>query len=281
MRLVKYWSHARFWSIITCSWLLIFLIFGTALLHAKDSLTIPCFSGYTLKIPLSHSLPSFWNPEWVNLLQISNLSTPKCVTPALSTRGRAKLKDMLICSRGRRQKFCRIHFVQYRKLFCDELHFEFDQLCYQPAVIRELENSRAGVWTSWLSLVLEHKRNLCLYCRELYELLKWQTWKLLKICITANCKIRKSMFWKLPLSLESNLTQQPGCIRIIQLNQEVPLCVRSCFAFASGQLHTHLPGVMTRLSSAAPALLLCTLAVLFRTSLSVGHVPMLLWSSQR
>ncbi|XP_057271745.1 V-type proton ATPase subunit S1-like [Pezoporus wallicus] len=89
------------------------------------------------------------------------------------------------------------------------------------------------------------------------------------------------MFWKLPLSLESNLTQQPGCIRIMQLNQEVPLCIHSCFAFAAGQLRTHLPGVMTRLYSAAPAPLLCTLAVLFRTSLSVGHVPMLLWSSQR
>ncbi|KAM4670540.1 V-type proton ATPase subunit S1 [Amazona ochrocephala] len=38
---------------------------------------------------------------------------------------------------------------------------------------------------------------------------------------------------------------------------------------------------MTCLYSAAPAPLLCTLAVLFQTSLSVGHVPMLLWSSQR
>ncbi|XP_065519661.1 V-type proton ATPase subunit S1 isoform X2 [Lathamus discolor] len=67
----------------------------------------------------------------------------------------------------------------------------------------------------------------------------------------------------------------------MQLNQEVPLRIHSCFAFAAGQLRTHLPGVMTRLYSAAPAPLLCTLAVLFRTSMSVGHVPMLLWSSQR
>ncbi|KAM9582655.1 V-type proton ATPase subunit S1 [Guaruba guarouba] len=67
----------------------------------------------------------------------------------------------------------------------------------------------------------------------------------------------------------------------MQLNQEVPLYIRSCFAFAAGQLHIRLPGVMTRLYSAAAAALLYTLAVLFRTSLSVGHVPMLLWSSQR
>ncbi|KAM6302033.1 V-type proton ATPase subunit S1 [Podargus strigoides] len=38
---------------------------------------------------------------------------------------------------------------------------------------------------------------------------------------------------------------------------------------------------MTRLYSAAPALLLCTLTVLFKMSLSVDHVPMLLWSTQR
>ncbi|KAM9293112.1 V-type proton ATPase subunit S1 [Morus bassanus] len=38
---------------------------------------------------------------------------------------------------------------------------------------------------------------------------------------------------------------------------------------------------MTQLCSAAPALLLCTLAVLFKMSLSVDHVPMLLWSTQR
>ncbi|XP_068257545.1 V-type proton ATPase subunit S1 [Nyctibius grandis] len=38
---------------------------------------------------------------------------------------------------------------------------------------------------------------------------------------------------------------------------------------------------MTQLFSAAPAPLLCTLAVLFKTSLSVHHVPMLLWSTQR
>ncbi|XP_009881969.1 PREDICTED: V-type proton ATPase subunit S1 [Charadrius vociferus] len=38
---------------------------------------------------------------------------------------------------------------------------------------------------------------------------------------------------------------------------------------------------MRQLRSAAPAPLLCTLAVLFRTSLSVDHVPMLLWSTQR
>ncbi|XP_075579270.1 V-type proton ATPase subunit S1 [Pelecanus crispus] len=36
-----------------------------------------------------------------------------------------------------------------------------------------------------------------------------------------------------------------------------------------------------QLYSAAPAPLLCTLAVLFKASLSVGHVPMLLWSTQR
>ncbi|XP_010181148.1 PREDICTED: V-type proton ATPase subunit S1-like [Mesitornis unicolor] len=38
---------------------------------------------------------------------------------------------------------------------------------------------------------------------------------------------------------------------------------------------------MTRLRSAAPAPLLCTLAVLFQTPLAVHHVPMLLWSTQR
>ncbi|XP_031961166.1 V-type proton ATPase subunit S1-like [Corvus moneduloides] len=38
---------------------------------------------------------------------------------------------------------------------------------------------------------------------------------------------------------------------------------------------------MTRLCPAAPARLLCTLAVLLRTSLAVDHVPMLLWSTQR
>ncbi|KAM6320885.1 V-type proton ATPase subunit S1 [Aegotheles albertisi] len=38
---------------------------------------------------------------------------------------------------------------------------------------------------------------------------------------------------------------------------------------------------MTQLCSAAPVPLLCTLAVLFKVSLSVGHVPMLLWSTQR
>ncbi|KAM9246474.1 V-type proton ATPase subunit S1-like [Leptosomus discolor] len=38
---------------------------------------------------------------------------------------------------------------------------------------------------------------------------------------------------------------------------------------------------MTQLCSAAPAPLLCTLAVLFKMSLSVEHVPMLLWSTQR
>ncbi|XP_009330545.1 PREDICTED: V-type proton ATPase subunit S1 [Pygoscelis adeliae] len=38
---------------------------------------------------------------------------------------------------------------------------------------------------------------------------------------------------------------------------------------------------MTRLCSAARAPLLCTLAVLFKMSLSVDHVPMLLWSTQR
>ncbi|XP_064302467.1 V-type proton ATPase subunit S1 [Phalacrocorax carbo] len=38
---------------------------------------------------------------------------------------------------------------------------------------------------------------------------------------------------------------------------------------------------MTRLGSAAPAPLLCTLAVLVKMSLSVDHVPMLLWSTQR
>ncbi|KAM6424641.1 V-type proton ATPase subunit S1 [Rhynochetos jubatus] len=37
---------------------------------------------------------------------------------------------------------------------------------------------------------------------------------------------------------------------------------------------------MTRLYPAAPALLWCTLAVLFKTSLAVDHVPMLLWSTQ-
>ncbi|XP_051651501.1 V-type proton ATPase subunit S1 [Manacus candei] len=38
---------------------------------------------------------------------------------------------------------------------------------------------------------------------------------------------------------------------------------------------------MARLYSTAPALLLCTLAMLFKMSLSVDHVPMLLWSTQR
>ncbi|XP_061844761.1 V-type proton ATPase subunit S1-like [Colius striatus] len=38
---------------------------------------------------------------------------------------------------------------------------------------------------------------------------------------------------------------------------------------------------MTRLYTAAAAPLLCTLAVLFKTSLSADHVPMLLWSTQR
>ncbi|KAM6284647.1 V-type proton ATPase subunit S1 isoform 2-T2 [Spheniscus humboldti] len=38
---------------------------------------------------------------------------------------------------------------------------------------------------------------------------------------------------------------------------------------------------MTQLCSAARAPLLCTLAVLFKMSLSVDHVPMLLWSTQR
>ncbi|KAM6419619.1 LOW QUALITY PROTEIN: V-type proton ATPase subunit S1-like [Pluvialis apricaria] len=38
---------------------------------------------------------------------------------------------------------------------------------------------------------------------------------------------------------------------------------------------------MRQLCSAAPAPLLCTLAVLFKTSLSVDHVPMLFWSTQR
>ncbi|XP_050768626.1 V-type proton ATPase subunit S1 [Gymnogyps californianus] len=38
---------------------------------------------------------------------------------------------------------------------------------------------------------------------------------------------------------------------------------------------------MTQLCSAAPAPLLCILAGLFRMSLSVDHVPMLLWSTQR
>ncbi|XP_027750545.1 V-type proton ATPase subunit S1 [Empidonax traillii] len=38
---------------------------------------------------------------------------------------------------------------------------------------------------------------------------------------------------------------------------------------------------MAQLCSAAPARLLCTLAVLFKMSLSVDHVPMLLWSTQR
>ncbi|KAM6089836.1 LOW QUALITY PROTEIN: V-type proton ATPase subunit S1-like [Theristicus caerulescens] len=38
---------------------------------------------------------------------------------------------------------------------------------------------------------------------------------------------------------------------------------------------------MRQLYSAAPAPLLCTFAVLFKTSLSVDHVPMLLWSTQR
>ncbi|XP_009983285.1 PREDICTED: uncharacterized protein LOC104378072 [Tauraco erythrolophus] len=38
---------------------------------------------------------------------------------------------------------------------------------------------------------------------------------------------------------------------------------------------------MRQLCSAAPALLLGTLAVLFKRSLSVDHVPMLLWSTQR
>ncbi|PKK29885.1 V-type proton ATPase subunit S1 [Columba livia] len=38
---------------------------------------------------------------------------------------------------------------------------------------------------------------------------------------------------------------------------------------------------MRQLSPAAPAPLLCALAVLLRTALSVDHVPMLLWSTQR
>lgn len=38
---------------------------------------------------------------------------------------------------------------------------------------------------------------------------------------------------------------------------------------------------MTRLCPAAPAPLLCALAVLLKTSLAVDHVPMLLWSTQR
>lgn len=169
--------------IIVCSWLLIFFIFGKASLHAKDSWAIPCFSGYTPNVPFSHSLPSCWNLQWIDLLQISNLSTPKCVTPALNTCERAKLRDMIICSRGRRWKFRRIHFVQYRKVFY-KLHFVVEQFCYQPAVIRELENSRKGVCTSWLSLV----RGICLcwYCGELYELFKSQNWKLLKVRITPN-----------------------------------------------------------------------------------------------
>ncbi|KAM6146927.1 V-type proton ATPase subunit S1 [Phoenicopterus ruber ruber] len=52
-------------------------------------------------------------------------------------------------------------------------------------------------------------------------------------------------------------------------------------SLAAGQLRTRLPGVMAQLAAAAPAPLLCTLAVLFKTSLSVDHVPMLLWSTQR
>jgi len=52
-------------------------------------------------------------------------------------------------------------------------------------------------------------------------------------------------------------------------------------SFAAGQLRTRLPGVMMQLHSAAPALLLCSLAALFKMSLSVDHVPMLLWSTQR
>uniref|UniRef100_A0A8C3QPA9 V-type proton ATPase subunit S1 n=1 Tax=Cyanoderma ruficeps TaxID=181631 RepID=A0A8C3QPA9_9PASS len=43
----------------------------------------------------------------------------------------------------------------------------------------------------------------------------------------------------------------------------------------------HSPGAMTRLCPAAPALLLCSLAVLLQMSLSLDHVPMLLWSTQR
>ncbi|OPJ68693.1 V-type proton ATPase subunit S1 [Patagioenas fasciata monilis] len=38
---------------------------------------------------------------------------------------------------------------------------------------------------------------------------------------------------------------------------------------------------MRQLNPAAPAPLLCTLAVLLRTALSVDHVPVLLWSTQR
>ncbi|KAM6384162.1 V-type proton ATPase subunit S1 [Alca torda] len=38
---------------------------------------------------------------------------------------------------------------------------------------------------------------------------------------------------------------------------------------------------MTQLCAAAPAPLLCALSLLFQTSLSVDHVPMLLWSTQR
>ncbi|XP_040452551.1 V-type proton ATPase subunit S1 [Falco naumanni] len=52
-------------------------------------------------------------------------------------------------------------------------------------------------------------------------------------------------------------------------------------SLAAGQFRARCPGVMTQLYSAASALLLCTLTVLFKTSVSGDHVPMLLWTTQR
>lgn len=137
-------TEVRFWSgsnLLPTSEIFDFL--GRALLLAKDSWTTPCLGGCTPSVPFSHSLPSRWNPRWGDLLQPSNLSTPKCVTPVLNTCERAKLRDTVIYSRGRRQKFCSIHFAQHGKLF-DKLGLEAEQCCYQPAATKELGHSMSG-----------------------------------------------------------------------------------------------------------------------------------------
>lgn len=106
--------------------------------HSYDSV-------FSLSLPLLE-------PQQRDLLQISNLSTPECVTPALSTCEGAEGHRNI--QQG--EKCCRIHSLQHRKLFY-KLHCEVEQSCYQ-GVRRQGDGDLDFTSLPWSRGVSEHER---------------------------------------------------------------------------------------------------------------------------